>query len=169
MSKYKGQLEGFPEEVVEKMLDRQVGQGNPRNVGVFEKNKTVGVRAFSWTNTPEGQYFWDEVIANRNFNLFFEKYPKQSLYPKVMMVSDSPITQFNQGYKRVVFAKKNNRYLAWFSAETIEKAENEVDTKSWLYAAEVSEEVVVSIEEIIERFGIKPQQRLKIVKTKTCK
>lgn len=39
--KYKGELEGFPE-VVEKMLERQVEQGNKRDVSVFERSKFIG-------------------------------------------------------------------------------------------------------------------------------
>ena len=33
----KNDIEGFPQEVVERMLKRQVEQGNPRNRKVFKK------------------------------------------------------------------------------------------------------------------------------------
>ena len=33
---YKGQLEGFPSEIVERMLKYQVEQGNKEDVSVFE-------------------------------------------------------------------------------------------------------------------------------------
>jgi len=74
---YKGQLQGFPNEVVEKMLERQVEQGNKRDVSVFERFNRDCVNGFSWANTKEEYYFWDEVICEKNFNLFFEKYPKE--------------------------------------------------------------------------------------------
>lgn len=74
---YKGQLEGFPDEVVEKMLEYQVEQGNKKEVAVFESKKTANYwhNGFSWGKTKEGTSFWSRVIVNGNFALFFEKYP----------------------------------------------------------------------------------------------
>lgn len=70
----KGQLEGFPKEVIARMLDCQEEQGNKRDVYLFEKCRSVG---FVWSETKEKGYFWNEVICNKDFNLFFEKYPKK--------------------------------------------------------------------------------------------
>ncbi len=74
---YKGQLKGFPQEVVERMLDYQVEQGNPRNVTVFEKNKESDSFGFYWAHTEEKHDFWYNVIVNRSFKLFFARYPKK--------------------------------------------------------------------------------------------
>lgn len=76
---YKGQLEGFPPEIVEKMLYYQEKQGNKRDVTVFEKCKDVYSSGFCWDSTDEKFDFWDNVINNKNFDLFFEKYPKQDI------------------------------------------------------------------------------------------
>jgi len=75
---YKGELAGFPQEIVEKMLEYQVEQGNVRNVTVFENSVTSGASSggFKWSAAPEGRSFWDGVINNKNFKLFFNKYPK---------------------------------------------------------------------------------------------
>ena len=70
----KGQLKGYPKEIISRMLDCQEEQGNKRDVSVFEKDRIVG---FVWIQTKEGLTFWDEVIRYKNFDLFFEKYPKQ--------------------------------------------------------------------------------------------
>lgn len=70
----KGQLEGFPKEIIARMLDYQEEQVNKRDVSVFENNITIG---FAWDKTKEGGCFWYEVITKENFDLFFEKYPKQ--------------------------------------------------------------------------------------------
>jgi hypothetical protein len=72
---YKGNIEGFPEEVVWKMLDRQEEQGNKRDVTVFEWNRFGG---FIRTSTSEGEEFWLKVFLERNFKLFFVKYPDTS-------------------------------------------------------------------------------------------
>lgn len=79
MSKYKGELEGFPEEVVEAMLDYQEEQGNERDVTVFERDRGLGIDGggFTWAVTVEGYGFWGEVLGNKNFDLYFDKYPKK--------------------------------------------------------------------------------------------
>ena len=41
--------------------------------------------------------------------------------------------------KRVIFMKKNDKYIAWNNAETIEEAEKTTDTRAWLYAWELEE------------------------------
>lgn len=73
-TKYKGQITNFPDEVIELMLQRQVEQGNPEDVSVFEKSRIDTEKGFDWGKTMEGYYFWYIVIVNENFDLFFEKY-----------------------------------------------------------------------------------------------
>jgi hypothetical protein len=73
-----GAIENFPIEVVEKMIERQVEQGNKPDVKafrIFASNDAKG-GGFTWENTIDGQIFWDKVIADRKFNVFFEMYPK---------------------------------------------------------------------------------------------
>lgn len=79
MTQYKGQLEGFPEEVVEKMLERQVEQGNEKNVSVFEKDRFADKEegGFAWNITEEGDSFWSDVIVEEDFERFFTFYPKE--------------------------------------------------------------------------------------------
>lgn len=76
---YKGQLEGFPVEVVELMLQRQFEQTGKRDVSVFEKYKKADKHqhGFDWTITPEKVCFWDDVISDKKFHVFFKKYPKE--------------------------------------------------------------------------------------------
>lgn len=78
MTQYKGDLKGFPVEVVEKMLERQVEQGNERDVRVFEEYKYCGkiMGGFRWKDTQEGDSFWNDVL-DENFELFFQRYPKE--------------------------------------------------------------------------------------------
>jgi len=78
---YKGQIEGFPPEVVELMLQRQFEQTGKRDVSVFEANNQArkSNNGFTWSDTIEDYYFWNDVILNKEFHVFFEKYPKQSL------------------------------------------------------------------------------------------
>jgi len=65
---------------------------------------------------------------------------EENVYPKVMMVSDFPITKGNKGKQRVVFMEKMGKYLAWANVETIEDAEKEMMTTTWNYAVDVPKE-----------------------------
>ena len=68
----------LPIEIQEKMLDEQVRQGNKRNAEAFENNIIANKRlgAFNWSESVEGYDFWEEIIQNGNFTIFYEKYPK---------------------------------------------------------------------------------------------
>ena len=79
VKEFNGDLEGFPEEVVEKMLERQVEKGNPRDVSVFEKDSWADKQAggFDWSSSPEGLLFWSVIIEEEDFDTFFKRYPKQ--------------------------------------------------------------------------------------------
>lgn len=74
----KGEIEDFPIEVVQKMCERQVEQGCPFNPSVFAQDPLADFDCggFHWLDTDERYSFWCQVIHNREFDTFFEKYPK---------------------------------------------------------------------------------------------
>lgn len=80
-----GQLLDFPIEVVQKMVERQVEQGNKPDVTIFQKDcrATKLDGGFTWEPTIEGDGFWYRVIALEVFELFFKRYPKGSPSKKV--------------------------------------------------------------------------------------
>ena len=86
-----GDIEGFPIEIVEKMIKYQVEAGNPASVEVFQQiaNAVAQCGGFNWRNTPEGNHFWDDIIREHNFDLFFKKYPKKT--NKVYIYQDGTI------------------------------------------------------------------------------
>lgn len=53
MSDFRGQIKGFPEEVVMKMEAHQVAQGNVFDISVFERWATAG--------RPDGGFTWSET------------------------------------------------------------------------------------------------------------
>jgi hypothetical protein len=85
MAKFKGELKGFPKEIVNMMLDYQEQQGNKREIKVFQKERDADFdkKGFDWDLTPEEEEFWDEVILNKNFNLFFHKFPKENSHQAI--------------------------------------------------------------------------------------
>lgn len=78
----KGDLIGFPKEIIARMLECQVEQGNKIDVSVFERENCNSIMkgGFYWYDTKEGSEFWDEVIIKKDFALFFERYPKQGVH-----------------------------------------------------------------------------------------
>ena len=74
-----GDIAGFPIEVVKKMVEEQVRQGNKADVSIFQEcanwDKKHG--GFEWEETEDGFEFWDMVVLYKEFDEFFEKYPKQ--------------------------------------------------------------------------------------------
>ena len=66
-------IKDFPIEVVQKMVEEQVKQGDDADVTVFQRSPYSG---FLWFKTEDGGDFWNAVIDKDDFNLFFEKYPK---------------------------------------------------------------------------------------------
>ena len=68
-----GQIADFPIEVVQKMVQRC---GEENEVNIITKLQISRLDGFIWKNSIEGYDFWNEVIWRKNFNLFFEKYPK---------------------------------------------------------------------------------------------
>lgn len=137
----KGELEGFPLEVIDKMIERQVEQNNEANVEVFEDenecNSLLG--GFWWRKTIEGKSFWDKVILERKFDIFFEKYPKEKELPlpRVIEVRDG-VT--NKWQRRVCFMFKNGKAICWTFAKTLKDAEKECDTYIWNEWREIEEE-----------------------------
>ena len=73
-----GELLDFPIEVVQKMVERQVEQGNEPDVTIFQKDcrATRLERGFTWQSTIEGDAFWYITIAQNRFDEFFKRYPK---------------------------------------------------------------------------------------------
>lgn len=80
----KGDITGFPIQVVQRMVDYQGEQGYKYDVTVFQKCKNAGIDGgFDWGVTIEGYDFWNKVIFDKDFNLFFQLYPKDAEKKKV--------------------------------------------------------------------------------------
>ena len=75
-----GDLKNFPIEVVEKMLQKQYKQVDKMDITVFQNNKDADrcYKGFRWSDTIEGHEFWNAVIREERFDVFFERYPKVS-------------------------------------------------------------------------------------------
>lgn len=76
---------------------------------------------------------YSERQAAENGAEIIELPKEENPFPRVMLVSNDEC----EWYKRVVFMKKCDRFLAWDKAETIEESESVYGHTSWRYAKEV--------------------------------
>ena len=98
---YKGEIKGMDETVVNYMILRQIEQGNPENIKVFEVNKerSNSQGGFDWRETPEGFKVWREALRNPEKD---EWDRKKFLINKIQYQSES-ITRMTEELK--------NKYL----------------------------------------------------------
>jgi hypothetical protein len=162
-------IKNFPIEVVEKMIEEQVKQGNCPNVAVFQNDVSAcaGDGGFDWSDTKDGDDFWVEVLDGGNFELFFEKYPKKTNL--VYIVGDSEIGMdiiktlekygginehdYNGGYDDCIYyIDPNNKFIEICDINE-RKLWNVLMTT--YTPIEVEESVLeVTMEDIAEKFGV---------------
>lgn len=171
-----GDIKDFPIEVVQKMVEEQVRQGNPADVSVFQLRITDGRYSggFYWAKTTDGDAFWRRVIMEKNFDLFFDKYPKEHeddfwIDPKGrrMLVWDH---NENDAQERIVIAKLPNTHFPYIAVSITEediflegKKHDPVIFKHAKPIPEKEEAVELTLDQIAEKFGVKVEQ-LKIKK-----
>lgn len=74
-----GDLKIYPLEIIDKLLQYQLSHTNNIDISVFENDTLSGVDrgGFDWKETEEGIKFWEQIIINNEFDLFFERYPEK--------------------------------------------------------------------------------------------
>ena len=117
MSKYivekkdlKGKIKNFPIEVVQKMVDYQVLQGNKADVSVFQHDATANHfdGGFDWDETKEGVNFWDMIISDNLFDVFCQYFPDDVVY--TFMLADKPKHNANIIKHLEQYCRRPNRY-----------------------------------------------------------
>lgn len=164
-----GDIKNFPIEVVNKMVEEQVRQGNRADVSVFQKSRIADRknRGFNWDESTDGPLFWHGVISNDEFDLFFEKYPKVA-DSKVYIIGDSevgmdiiPTLEARGGINKNGYRGNNNNAIYYIDPVTniIQLAEigsttyNVVTTIFTCIEAEI-QKVVVSLKKIAEMLNV---------------
>ena len=78
-----------------------------------------------------------EIISYKEEDLPEEDLPEDIFEERVMLVSDDE----ENCWPRVVFMEKNNRFIAWNYAKTIEEAGEVCKTTDWKFAKELPKEL----------------------------
>lgn len=86
----KGQLSGYPTEVISIMLTEQVNQNNPMNIEVFEKNiKANEIEGgFNWKATDKGEDYFKNMITWKVFSLAYNEFPVIPYTKEVFLETD---------------------------------------------------------------------------------
>ena len=167
-----GSIKNFPIEVVKKMIEEQVNQGNEADVTVFQKIKFADKekKGFTWYHTEDGYSFWNNVIVERDFDLFFEKYPK--IDNKVYIIGDSKIgidiikTLENRGgVNEYVYKGTRNDVIYYIDPITNIISVSAIDTQLYNVIATTYKcikaerhNIVISISEIAKQLGVDANQ-----------
>lgn len=71
----RGAIEGFPLEVVQKMIDLTIKEEHTDVEGALKILCKTPWNGFTWSETDEGNNFWYKVIDHHEWWRFYERYP----------------------------------------------------------------------------------------------
>lgn len=110
MSTYNGMLSDIPDDIVEKLLERQFEQTGYRNPEIFERSigACAGQGGMDWKATIEGTNFWAKILSvgRRNFTVFYEIYPRDN--GEAYIAPERPVVKQK---KLIGYKAKNVDYL----------------------------------------------------------
>lgn len=143
-----GDIEGFPIELVQWMVDQQVKQGNKADVGIFQKLRGVNHfgGGFDWNYSNLGKPACIDIITNKNFDLFFKHFPKQVEdkhfgLPELKAVEMEASEDGKEWFKLHVYGVKDGLYLS-------------IGYSLWKHVRPIQQPVKLTRAEIAEKFGV---------------
>lgn len=129
-----GKIKHFPIEIVQKMIDYQVAQGNKANITIFQENpyyhKNIG--GFAWCNTIEGHVFWEEVIIRERFGIFYDRYPKTNTNVSILRTKFTRYNNLSKGQlcqmRNQISWIRNNAVLERSLNKRLENIQDDLNT-----------------------------------------
>jgi hypothetical protein len=159
-------LSRFPPEIIELVKTRIKDTGKDLNTELSKFDECI-FEGFVWKTSPEGHRFWNDILVDKKFGVFYEKYPlnaekplKESTFPRVMWVTDYP----EGGWcKRVVLKKIHERYVSWQNATNFVDSEKEVYTTIWKHGKELYEvQIPLTKENLLKHFPALTKEELNV-------
>lgn len=171
-----GEIKNFPIEVVEKMVEEQMNQGNKPNVNLFtiDKCATRHEGGFNWERSGDGFLFWEKIIKEELFDIFFERYPRKLKTNKLVYIynevnnNGSAIIKTLENYGGInKYNMSGNEYNSLYY---IEPNTNEIkicrinqDTKLYnliksLFTEVKVDYIEVTLEDIAKKFNVDVSQ-----------
>lgn len=168
-----GEIANFPIEVVQKMIEEQVEQGNKADVTVFQEDNFADTYGggFSWCDAKDGDDFWCEIISKENFNLFFDRYPNEVTLSHLVYVKQNGTIKGEDiiellksyggtNYDNLDGKSPNSLYYLNPISKNIEWVHRDFSSVPQMLALGYSEVKVesklveITMEEIAEKFGV---------------
>ena len=160
------------EKLIKQLRERTIALKNDGTLGELRKvlkyafpldiGNTTGLY-LNYSASNKKDYWTGADTPNLPSHSVKEFLKPENEYPKAMKVSEKPIKtkeDFKNASTRVVFMKKNDRFIAWHNAKTIEKSEYEVATYPWNYAVDLdwqpeeeTKPLKLTMEQIAEKFN----------------
>src|SRR5690625_3799241 len=122
-----GGMNGFLGQDVPKELNKECDEG-------------IGFIIYGWRFAPADYALKEENTVNTNGFEYFGDTLMGVSYDKKTWET------------RVVFGKKNNKYIAWAGRDNLEEAKYEYLTVSWRYARPIK--TTLTLQEIADKFGL---------------
>ena len=127
-----------------------------------ERSRSTGIAKYYFAGLNK-DYWTLEDTTDLPTHSVKEFLKPESEYPKVMRMSCNPIKTKEDLYytiNRVVFMEKNNKFIAWGKATTLEEAEYETEVFTWNYAVDLdwqpeeeTKPLKLTMEQIAEKFN----------------
>jgi len=73
-------IKGFPIGVVVRIMEEGKMQRDTTDAMILDLAQNVICGVFDWSISAAGREFWNKVINDKDFDLFFEKYPDYVKY-----------------------------------------------------------------------------------------
>lgn len=153
-SDLKDSIKDIPIEIIQKMVDYQIKQGNEPNIKVFQKDKFSSKRSggFDWDETDEGKEFWSSILNDKFYIKFYEIY--DSLFCKIEHIVNSFESKLNEytittNNDNIIISKKQK--IGKLPLNTFCLVSN--DTLTWYYKYYVIENYV-SNEKVFDESNI---------------
>lgn len=73
-------IKGFPMGVVVRIMEEGKNQRDTTDAIILDLAQNVICGVFDWSISAAGREFWNKVINDKDFDLFFERYPGYMKY-----------------------------------------------------------------------------------------
>lgn len=101
-----GELRGIPMEIIERMLECQYELTGGASLESFEVSSN---NSFNFSRTIEGRDFWNNVLVERKYRIFFDRYPELRY---VYKVEEGDLIKELSGFPiKVVQKMVDNQYM----------------------------------------------------------
>jgi hypothetical protein len=150
----------LPPEILDECKKQALLEGGCLDVDVDVDND-VDSGGFNWGNSEQGGVFWCNVLDEKNYDLFYEKYPKESLdepyyeFMKKNKLEEAVMECYRELYKAATPSADFDKLVE--EAPLNKHGQKEIDFMAYEIDADLMEDIVNGI---IKKYKIKPDKMI---------